>query len=228
MRDSNPVRVAYVASLETQISSLRDELANLYKTQGQNAQRLLSMNETLREKEELSRIDSENLRKVKDEIAALRVKVGQHAELMAEKDRTIQVSQTHPFKYQSVTSNLLIEILHDEISTALLELGQVEDRNQTLTKDNAKLLQRWLDAKQVEANRMNEANEFYENMRSKHDTVLSWREGSGPDVVGSAPTTDPNLPMSGKGLGDHQAMGAMTKNGLLSPTSKAVDLTPNG
>ena len=118
-----------------------------------------------------------------------------------------------------------------------MELGQVEDRNQTLTKDNAKLLQRWLDAKQVEANRMNEANEFYENMRSKHDTVLSWREGSaalswregsGPDVVGSAPTSDPNLPLSGKGLGDHQAMGAMTKNGLLSPTSKAVDLTPNG
>jgi autophagy-related protein 16-1 len=97
VQHSNPVRVAYVASLETQISSLRDELANLYKTQGQNAQRLLSMNETLREKEELSRIDSENLRKVKDEIAALRVKVGQHAELMAEKDRTIQVSQTHLF-----------------------------------------------------------------------------------------------------------------------------------
>jgi len=207
--EDNPVRVAYVASLETQISSLRDELANLYKTQGQNAQRLLSMNETLREKEELSRIDSENLRKVKDEIAALRVKVGQHAELMAEKDRTIQ-------------------ILHDEISTALLELGQVEDRNQTLTKDNAKLLQRWLDAKQVEANRMNEANQFYENMRSKHDTVLSWREGSGPDAVGSAPTSDSNFPLSGKGSGDHQAMGVMTKNGLLSPTSKAVDLTPNG
>ncbi|KAF8807603.1 ATG16-domain-containing protein [Phlegmacium glaucopus] len=210
--EDNPVRVAYVASLETQISSLRDELANLYKTQGQNAQRLLSMNETLREKEELSRIDSENLRKVKDEIAALRVKVGQHAELMAEKDRTIQ-------------------ILHDEISTALLELGQVEDRNQTLTKDNAKLLQRWLDAKQVEANRMNEANEFYENMRSRHNTVLSWREGSGPDAVGSggsAPTSDSNFPLSGKGLGDQQAMGVMTMNGLLSPTSKAVDLTPNG
>ena len=109
-----------------------------------------------------------------------------------------------------------------------MELGQVEDRNQTLTKDNAKLLQRWLDAKQVEANRMNEANEFYENMRSKHDTVLSWREGSGPDVAGSAPASDSNFPLSGKGLGDHQVMGAMTKNGPLSPTSKVVDLTPNG
>lgn len=82
-----------MASLESQISSLRDELATVYKTQGQNAQRLLSMNETLREKEELSRIDSESLRKTKDDIIVLRRKVDQHAELMAEKDRTVQVSK---------------------------------------------------------------------------------------------------------------------------------------
>ena len=88
---SNPIRAAYITSLESQISSLRDELATVYKTQGQNAQRLLAMNETLREKEELSRVDSENLRKARDEIAALRKKVEQHNELMAEKDRTAQV-----------------------------------------------------------------------------------------------------------------------------------------
>lgn len=50
------------------------------------------MNETLREKEELSRVDSENLRKYRDEVAVLRKKVEQHNELMAEKDRTAQVS----------------------------------------------------------------------------------------------------------------------------------------
>ena len=50
------------------------------------------MNETLREKEEMSRIDSESLRKTKDEISVLKRKVDQHAEIMAEKDRTIQVS----------------------------------------------------------------------------------------------------------------------------------------
>ncbi|KAF9455435.1 autophagy-related protein 16, partial [Collybia nuda] len=133
--EDNPVRAAYMASLESQISSLRDELATVYKTQGQNAQRLLSMNETLREKEELSRIDSENLRKTREELAVFKRKVDQHAELMAEKDRTLQ-------------------ILHDEISTFQLELGQIEERNSTLTKDNAKLLQRWLDAKQAEANKM--------------------------------------------------------------------------
>ena len=54
------------------------------------------MNETLREKEVLSRVDSENLRKARDEIAALRKKVEQHNELMAEKDRTAQVRLVRP------------------------------------------------------------------------------------------------------------------------------------
>ena len=105
----NPVRAAYMASLESQISSLRDELATVYKTQGQNAQRLLSMNETLREKEELSRIDSENLRKTKEDIIVLRRKVDQHAELMAEKDRTVQVGMLIYFpgnEFQRVPSDL--------------------------------------------------------------------------------------------------------------------------
>jgi len=212
--DNNPVRVAYLLSLETQISTLREELANLYKTQGQNAQRLLSMNETLREKEELSRIDSENLRKAREELTALRRKVDQHAEIMAEKDRTVQA-------------------LSDEISTALLELSQIEERNQTLAKDNAKLLQRWLDAKQVEANRMNEANEFYENMRSRHETVVSWRDGSTNE---SAPTpnaaTSPESSRptsgSGKGSGSLDPHTATTKNGLQPPIQQGVDLTPNG
>lgn len=87
------MRAAYTASLESQISSLRDELATVYKTQGQNAQRLLAMNETLREKEELARLESENSRKFRDEVATLKKRVDQHNELMAEKDRTAQVRE---------------------------------------------------------------------------------------------------------------------------------------
>jgi len=64
----------------------------VYKTQGQNAQRLLAMNETLREKEEQLRIETQNYRKASDDLAVLAAKVDQHAELMAEKDRTAQVS----------------------------------------------------------------------------------------------------------------------------------------
>jgi autophagy-related protein 16 len=97
-----------MASLESQISSLRDELATVYRTQGQNAQRLLSMNETLREKEELSRIDADNLRKTKEEVASLRKKVEQHNELMAEKDRTAQVRvKTHFFDRVALTQRNL-------------------------------------------------------------------------------------------------------------------------
>ncbi|KAH7915326.1 ATG16-domain-containing protein [Hygrophoropsis aurantiaca] len=210
--EDNPVRAAYMTSLESQISSLRDELATVYKTQGQNAQRLLAMNETLREKEELSRVESDHLRKARDEVAHLRRKVEQHNELMAEKDRTAQ-------------------ILHDEINTLQLELGQIEERNQILTKDNAKLLQRWLDDKQAQANKMNEANNFYEDMRSRHQAVLNWREGGsggGSEQGGKdAPQPSTQSSMSGNGTREGEGLGLTTMDG---PESQAetLDQTPNG
>ncbi|KIK71249.1 hypothetical protein GYMLUDRAFT_235596 [Collybiopsis luxurians FD-317 M1] len=202
--EDNPVRAAYISSLESQISSMRDEMAGVYKTQNQNTQRLLAMTETLREKEELSRVDAEALRKVKDELVTLRRKVDQHNELMSEKDRTVQ-------------------ILHDEISTLQLELGQIEERNATLIKDNAKLLQRWLDAKQAEANKMNEANEFYEDMRSKHQAVINWRDGS---AAGDTSTNGDSV--SGNGDAGEGDLPAEMKGGIPSPMQKGTDQTPNG
>ena len=64
--------------------------------------------------------------------------------------------------------------MHDEIATLQLELGQVEERGQALQKDNAILLQRWLDAKQNEVNLMNEANQFHQEI-AKHQ--MSWQNG---------------------------------------------------
>ncbi|KAH8100573.1 ATG16-domain-containing protein [Cristinia sonorae] len=207
--EDNPVRAAYITSLESQISSLRDELATVYKTQGQNAQRLLAMTETLREKEELSRVDSENLRKTREEVASLRRKVDQHNELMAEKDRTAQ-------------------ILHDEINTLQLELGQIEERNQTLTKDNAKLLQRWLDAKQAEVNKMNEANDFYEDMQSRRDAVLTWRAKSTSNAGDEQGEGRPT-PQTESGNGEEKGTSsAKKKDGIPSPKEKDANLTPNG
>ncbi|KAJ4486399.1 ATG16-domain-containing protein [Lentinula aciculospora] len=209
--DNNPVRAAYITSLESQISSMRDEMAGVYKTQGQNTQRLLAMTETLREKEELSRVDAEAIRKSKDELSILRRKVEQHNELMSEKDRTVQ-------------------ILHDEISTLQLELGQIEERNATLTKDNAKLLQRWLDAKQTEANKMNEANEFYEDMRSKHQAVLTWRDesaaGDGSAAAGDTSTNPSSV--SGNGEARDPDLSVETKDGIPSTMQKHADQTQNG
>jgi autophagy-related protein 16-1 len=56
------------------------------------------MNETLREKEEQLRIETQNYRKACDELAVLSTKVNQHTELMAEKDRTAQVIIVSPFE----------------------------------------------------------------------------------------------------------------------------------
>ena len=221
---SNPVRQAYITSLESQISSLRDELATVYKTQGQNAQRLLAMNETLREKEELARIESDALRKAREDISHLKRKVDQHAELMGEKDRTAQVrSRTcRPV----VLSHNGLQVLHDEISTLQLELGQIEERNQNLTRDNAKLLQRWLDAKQTEVNRMNEANDFYEDMRTRHQATANSREAQevapGPGDHTDAQST------SGNGSVNGEEVAAGTKDGTRFQQEKGVNLTPNG
>lgn len=82
----------YISSLLSEISSLRDEVAAVYRTQSQNAQRLLSMTETLRDKEELLRIENENVRKAREELVLLRRKVETHEEIMSEKDRGVQVS----------------------------------------------------------------------------------------------------------------------------------------
>ncbi|KAF8307513.1 ATG16-domain-containing protein [Clavulina sp. PMI_390] len=145
----------YISSLLSEISSLRDEVAAVYRTQSQNAQRLLSMTETLRDKEEMLRIESDQLRKAREELATLKRKIEQHDELMAEKDRGIQV-------------------LHDEIQSLNLELNQVTIRNEALKVDNASLLQRWIDHQNDAAAKMNSANSFYEDMRKK-----GWNDAHG-------------------------------------------------
>ncbi|KAE8222701.1 hypothetical protein CF319_g4143 [Tilletia indica] len=147
-----PSNAAYVATLESQLTSLREELAELYKTQGQNAQRLLVMNESLRERQDAERLSTDELRTLREERDKLVRKAQDYAEAMVEKDRSIQV-------------------LQDELNTLSLELGQVELRNEHLAKDNAALLQRWLDKVQDEANQLNDANDFVREVEKKKDST---------------------------------------------------------
>ncbi|KAK0529927.1 hypothetical protein OC834_003493 [Tilletia horrida] len=145
---------AYVATLESQLTTLREELAELYKTQGQNAQRLLVMNETLRERQDAERLSTDELRTLREERDKLTRKAQDYAEAMIEKDKSIQV-------------------LQDELNTLSLELGQVELRNEHLAKDNAALLQRWLDKVQDEANQLNDANDFVREVEKRKGTSES-------------------------------------------------------
>lgn len=116
--------------------------------------------------------------------------------------------------------------MHDEINTLQLELGQIEERNAILVKDNAKLLQRWLDAKQEEVNKMNEANEFYQDMRSQRETTPKSSMESSTDSV--EPKLNHKSSMSGKEElnGTATATAAKTTDGT---TSQEETLrTPNG
>ncbi|KAG9103309.1 hypothetical protein FRC06_011445 [Ceratobasidium sp. 370] len=195
----NPVRVAYVASLESQITSLRDELAAVYKTQGQNAQRLLSMNETLREKEEQTRINLEELRQVKEEVERLRRAAKDHKEQIEEKNRALQT-------------------LIDDAQTYQLEISQVEARNEDLKKDNAGLLQRWLDHMNEAANKMNHANNFYSELRT-----AGWT--SQPGSTATSELDDDIVNVNGDQL---SVSGKEERNGVPSTAPNMLQLNPNG
>lgn len=132
---------------------------------------------------------------------------------------------------------MFFQILHDEISTLQLELGQVEERNSILQRDNAKLLQRWLDAKQAEVNKMNQANEFYDEIRSRHQNVLNWREKSSapPSSVGGDDTADmrsavshTSTTASGNGVANGDRKLGQTKDGTKSLQDPTTSLSPNG
>lgn len=161
------VQLAYITSLEQQLASLRDEVATLYKTQGQNAQRLLLMNESHREKEDEARRQSELLAKLQINHEKLRRQADDLTHAVGEKDRGIQ-------------------ILQDELATLSLELSQIEARNQDLKKDNASLLQRWLDRMNQEADRMNEGTIWLEEVRKRRE--------SSTNAEGSPKPSDPKPP----------------------------------
>ena len=86
-------------------------------------------------------------------------------------------------------------------------------------------MQRWLDAKQAEVNRLNEANEFYEDMQSRKQAVLNWQAGQKSED-GDAPAANTNG--SGNGEEKKETGGTPTKDGTPSQAETDVNLTPNG
>ncbi|KZW02089.1 ATG16-domain-containing protein [Exidia glandulosa HHB12029] len=191
--EDNPVRAAYTASLEQQVSSMRDELAAAYKAQSQATQRLIAVNDTQRAHEEQARADADQIRKLQDELTILRRKVAQHNEILSEKDKTVQN-------------------LNDDLTALTLEIGQLEQRNADLRKDNASLLSRWIDKMNLEADKLNEANVYYEELKTAHDTQLG------------------DLPSSGNGVANGTSRNTTGKSPATGSTSSGPfqSLNPNG
>ncbi len=152
------MREAFIVSLESQLSSARAELAGQYKVQSQNAQRLLDLTESLRTHELAASSSAAQLQQMGTERERLQRALADGRAALAEKDRTIT-------------------LLQDELNMLNLELGQVEMRNDALRRDNASLLQRWLDRMNAEASGMNEANRLAEEQAARKKKEQS--EGDG-------------------------------------------------
>lgn len=139
---------AHLHALDAQLSTLRSELASAYKSQSQASQRLLELQE-----QRLAREDEH--RRSEAELSALR----------EERDRAAR--RERDLRDASGEKDRVIEMLQDELRTLSLELNQVEARNDDLKRDNASLLQRWLDRARQEAERVNEANTFVEEIERR-------------------------------------------------------------
>ncbi|CAB4380336.1 unnamed protein product [Rhizophagus irregularis] len=171
----SPSNQKKTAELEQQIQALKEELADLYKTRGQNAQRLLDMNDVLRSHEEAAKKNQEEIRRLAELNQALSAKVDLHPQAIREKEVTIQ-------------------LLQDENATLQLEIGKIDERMKDLERENGQLLQRWLKKMNEEAEKMNEANQFYESALEVHAKALEFQ--SGVVIVDKEFTPMNNVPKS--------------------------------
>ncbi|GAA5865244.1 hypothetical protein JCM8547_008328 [Rhodosporidiobolus lusitaniae] len=161
----NPVRAALVASLEQQLAQTRTDLSEQYKIQSTNAQRLLSLTDSLRDTEERSAHEREELRRLRIEVEGLKERQRWHREIVAEKEKQLL-------------------ILQDDHTALSLELSQLEIEHENVKTDNAALLQRWLESKAEEANRMNEANTFLEEAKRARERNGGAAGGGGEEKAG--------------------------------------------
>ncbi|CAG8500555.1 6832_t:CDS:10 [Funneliformis caledonium] len=171
----SPLNQKKTAELEQQIQALKEERTELYKTQGKNAQRLLDLNDSLRVHEETEKRNQEEVQRLTDSNQALTAKVDLQVQVLREKDITIQ-------------------LLQDELATLQLEIGKIDERMRDLERENGQLLQRWLRKMNEEAEKMNEANQFYESALEVHAKALEFQ--SGVVIVDKEFTPMNNVPKS--------------------------------
>jgi hypothetical protein len=69
----------------------RDELSALYKTQSQNAQKLVNLNEQMRDKDDRERENGEEMGRLNEEMARVKRREGDLRGVVDEKDKMIQV-----------------------------------------------------------------------------------------------------------------------------------------
>ncbi|EIW73360.1 hypothetical protein TREMEDRAFT_26249, partial [Tremella mesenterica DSM 1558] len=135
-----------LAHLDNQLTQLRAELSQVYRTQAASQNKQLSMADALRDRDE--------------EVRGLREEV---RDLREAKEAGTRREKEWDERWKLRTKDL--EILNDEIISLNIEISGITQRNVALQADNASLLQRWLDKMNSTAEEMNAA--FEEEQSSK-------------------------------------------------------------
>eukprot|EP01137_Pigoraptor_chileana_P015926 Opistho-2@72334 len=136
---------ARVALLEERLARAQEELMESYKHKGHNAQRVLDLNHAVMVKDE-------EAKKRESEIAVLQSAVAIH------------IRQLEDVKGTVAEKDVTIQVLQDELQALQLELLRIEERNRDLERDNKELVERWLRKMNEEAQKINDANAFIEQV----------------------------------------------------------------
>lgn len=133
---------------EGTISSLRAELSDLYKTQTQNAQRLLSLNDEVKERQETAQANQEELKLLRMSHTNMIQKFDDQSTSLKGKDE--QISS-----------------LQDNITQLLVDISNLEQINMNLEIQNEDIVANWLEKIERDAKRLNEANKLHRVDRRK-------------------------------------------------------------
>ncbi|KAJ1654947.1 hypothetical protein IWQ61_005214 [Dispira simplex] len=143
-----------MADLEWKITTLKDERSEFYKTQSQNAQKLLDLTNELRKREEQWRTLQAEHKHSLAEFTKAQKTLEDYVHLVKEKDGIIQ-------------------ILQDEMTALQLELVTKEEKLKKVEFENSQLVERWLRKMNEEAEHMNQANHQAEAVRKQYAESVS-------------------------------------------------------
>lgn len=133
----SPPHSALIHSLQSQLQTTRTELSDLYKSHTHLTTRLLTLSDQ----------------------SASHSSLTTQLSLLTRREQDLRDSSSEKDK--------VIELLQDELRTLSLELGQVEEREERLKRDNAGLVKRWLERAREEVERVNVANEWVEEVQER-------------------------------------------------------------
>ncbi|XP_071538855.1 autophagy-related protein 16 isoform X2 [Panulirus ornatus] len=136
-----------VQALEQKVYKLQEELTDLHRRKGENAQQLVELNQCLQERDKILAVKENKLAEYESDLLILR-------EDLAAKESTIADIQA------------VNQVLRDEYQTLNLAFTALEDKYRKAQEENRELIDRWMAQKAKDAERLNMEN----------DTVLKKRQ----------------------------------------------------